>query len=52
MVSAASGALSALFHRIEALGPLLSMPIPQLLERRYRKFREMGAMKRKAGGAA
>jgi hypothetical protein len=28
------------------------MPIPQLLERRYRKFREMGAIKRKAGGAA
>ncbi|MGA8753643.1 acetyl-CoA carboxylase carboxyltransferase subunit alpha [Candidatus Deferrimicrobium sp.] len=37
---------------LETLPPLLSMPIPQLLERRYRKFREMGAVKRKAGGTA
>ncbi|HLO09189.1 MAG TPA: acetyl-CoA carboxylase carboxyltransferase subunit alpha, partial [Desulfobacteria bacterium] len=37
---------------LETLPPLLSMPIPQLLERRYRKFREIGAMKRKSGGAA
>jgi acetyl-CoA carboxylase carboxyl transferase subunit alpha len=37
---------------LETLPPLLSMPIPQLLERRYRKFREMGAIKKKAGGAA
>jgi len=37
---------------VEALTPLLSLPIPELLDRRYRKFREMGAMKRKAGGAA
>ncbi|HZL97703.1 MAG TPA: acetyl-CoA carboxylase carboxyl transferase subunit alpha, partial [Terriglobales bacterium] len=47
---AAGDALKAAL--LEALSPLLSMPIPQLLERRYRKFREMGAMKRKAGGAA
>jgi acetyl-CoA carboxylase carboxyl transferase subunit alpha len=47
---AAGDALKAAL--LEALPPLLSMPIPQLLERRYRKFREMGAMKRKAGGAA
>jgi acetyl-CoA carboxylase carboxyl transferase subunit alpha len=47
---AAGDALKAAL--LEALLPLLSLPIPQLLERRYRKFREMGAMKRKAGGAA
>jgi acetyl-CoA carboxylase carboxyl transferase subunit alpha len=47
---AAGDALKAAL--LEALPPLLSMPIPKLLERRYRKFREMGAMKRKAGGAA
>jgi acetyl-CoA carboxylase carboxyl transferase subunit alpha len=47
---AAGDALKAAL--LEALPPLLSLPIPELLERRYRKFREMGAMKRKAGGAA
>ena len=29
---------------------LLSMPIPKLLDRRYRKFREMGAIKKRSGG--
>jgi acetyl-CoA carboxylase carboxyl transferase subunit alpha len=47
---AAGDALKAAL--LETLLPLLSLPIPELLERRYRKFREMGAMKRKAGGAA
>jgi len=47
---AAGDALKAAL--LEALPPLLSMPLPQLLERRYRKFREMGAIKKKAGGAA
>ncbi|HWS15063.1 MAG TPA: acetyl-CoA carboxylase carboxyl transferase subunit alpha, partial [Candidatus Methylomirabilis sp.] len=37
---------------LETLPPLLALSTPQLLERRYRKFREMGAMKRKAGGTA
>jgi len=47
---AAGDALKAAL--LDALPPLLSLPIPELLERRYRKFREMGAMKRKSGGAA
>jgi len=47
---AAGDALKAAL--LETLPPLLSLPVPQLLERRYRKFREMGAIKRKAGGAA
>jgi acetyl-CoA carboxylase carboxyl transferase subunit alpha len=34
----------------ESLAPLLSMPMTKLLERRYRKFRDMGAMKKRAGG--
>jgi acetyl-CoA carboxylase carboxyl transferase subunit alpha len=46
---AAADALKAAL--LETLPPLLSLSMPQLLERRYRKFREMGAMKRKAGGA-
>src|SRR3990172_3718013 len=37
---------------LETLPPPLALSTPQLLERRYRKFREMGAMKRKAGGTA
>jgi len=37
---------------LETLPPLLSLPIPELLDRRYRKFREMGAIRKKAGGAA
>jgi acetyl-CoA carboxylase carboxyl transferase subunit alpha len=47
---AAGDALKAAL--LEALPPLLSMSIPRLLERRYRKFREMGAIRKKAGGAA
>ena len=35
---------------VEALTPLLYMPTAHLLERRYQKFREMGALKKKAGG--
>jgi len=46
---AAADALKAAL--LETLPPLLSLSMPQLLERRYQKFREMGAMKRKAGGA-
>ena len=34
----------------EALTPLLSMPVQDLLDRRYRKFREMGVFKKKSGG--
>jgi len=46
---AAADALKAAL--VEALYPLLHMPTAHLLERRYRKFREMGALKKKAGGA-
>lgn len=35
---------------LESLEPLLSMPVQKLLERRYRKFREMGALKKRSGG--
>jgi len=35
---------------VESLQPLLSMPPEKLLERRYRKFREMGALKKRTGG--
>jgi acetyl-CoA carboxylase carboxyl transferase subunit alpha len=35
---------------LEALPPLLALPAPKLLDRRYRKFREMGALKKRAGG--
>jgi acetyl-CoA carboxylase carboxyl transferase subunit alpha len=35
---------------VETLSPLLSMPVPKLLERRYRKFRDMGAFKKRSGG--
>ena len=47
---AAADALKAAL--LETLPPLLAMPVPQLLERRYRKFREIGAMKKRTGGAA
>jgi len=36
---------------VDALYPLVGMPTAHLLERRYRKFREMGALKKKSGGA-
>lgn len=45
---AASESLKAAL--VESLTPLLSMPIPKLLDRRYRKFREMGAIKKRSGG--
>jgi len=35
---------------VEALTPLLSMPIQTLLDRRYGKFREMGVFKKKSSG--
>jgi len=35
---------------VEALTPLLSMPVQTLLDRRYNKFREMGVFKKKSGG--
>jgi acetyl-CoA carboxylase carboxyl transferase subunit alpha len=35
---------------LEALTPLLSMPTAKLLERRYRKFRDMGAFRKRSGG--
>jgi len=35
---------------VESLSMLRPLPIPQLLERRYNKFREIGVIKRKAGG--
>ena len=35
---------------VEALSPLLSMPVQKLLDRRYRKFREMGVVKKRSGG--
>jgi acetyl-CoA carboxylase carboxyl transferase subunit alpha len=35
---------------VETLTPLLSMPLLKLLDRRYRKFREMGAFKKRSGG--
>ncbi len=34
---------------IESLSALRLLPVPQLLERRYNKFREIGVIKRKAG---
>ncbi|MCL5966879.1 MAG: acetyl-CoA carboxylase carboxyltransferase subunit alpha [Deltaproteobacteria bacterium] len=36
---------------VESLAALREIPIPKLLERRYGKFRGIGQMKRKAGGA-
>jgi acetyl-CoA carboxylase carboxyl transferase subunit alpha len=35
---------------VESLSMLRPLPIPQLLDRRYNKFREIGVIKRKAGG--
>ncbi len=35
---------------VEALTPLLSMPLQKLLDRRYKKFRDMGAFKKRSGG--
>jgi acetyl-CoA carboxylase carboxyl transferase subunit alpha len=35
---------------VESLSTLRPLPIPQLLDRRYNKFREIGVIKRKAGG--
>jgi len=35
---------------LEALASVRSLPIRQLLDRRYAKFREIGRIKRKAGG--
>ncbi len=37
---------------VETLASLLPLPIPELLDRRYAKFRAMGQFKKKAGGAA
>ncbi len=37
---------------VQTLASLLPLPIPQLLDRRYAKFRAMGQFKKKAGGAA
>jgi acetyl-CoA carboxylase carboxyl transferase subunit alpha len=37
---------------VETLGSLLPLPIPELLDRRYAKFRAMGQYKKKAGGTA
>ncbi len=45
---AAAEALKAAL--VEALTPLLSMPIQKLLDRRYKKFRDMGAIKKRSGG--
>jgi len=45
---AAAEALKAAL--LETLPPLLGMQKEKLLERRYRKFREMGAMKKRSGG--
>jgi acetyl-CoA carboxylase carboxyl transferase subunit alpha len=45
---AAAEALKAAL--IEALTPLLAMPVQKLVERRYAKFREMGAYKKRSGG--
>ena len=36
---------------VESLAEIRSLPVRQLLDRRYAKFREIGRMKRKAGGA-
>ena len=36
---------------VESLAAVRSLPVRQLLDRRYAKFREIGRMKRKAGGA-
>jgi len=36
---------------VESLASFRSLPVRQLLDRRYAKFREIGRMKRKAGGA-
>lgn len=35
---------------LESLEPLLSMPVQKLLDRRYSKFRDMGAIKKRSGG--
>ena len=35
---------------VEALTPLLSLPVQKLLDRRYKKFRDMGAIKTRSGG--
>lgn len=35
---------------LESLEPLLSMPVQKLLDRRYAKFRDMGAIKKRSGG--
>ena len=35
---------------VEALTPLLNMPVQELLDRRYNKFREIGVFKKKTGG--
>jgi len=35
---------------VEALTPLLSLPVQKLLDRRYKKFRDMGAIKKRSGG--
>jgi acetyl-CoA carboxylase carboxyl transferase subunit alpha len=45
---AAADALKAAL--IEALTPLLAMPVQKVVERRYAKFREMGAYKKRSGG--
>ncbi|HEY5995998.1 MAG TPA: acetyl-CoA carboxylase carboxyltransferase subunit alpha [Candidatus Deferrimicrobiaceae bacterium] len=37
---------------VETLGSLLPLPVPELLDRRYAKFRAMGQFKKKAGGTA
>ncbi len=35
---------------VESLSGLIAMPMEELLERRYRKFREIGALKKRSGG--
>jgi acetyl-CoA carboxylase carboxyl transferase subunit alpha len=37
---------------VQTLASLLPVPIPELLDRRYAKFRAMGQFKKKAGGTA
>jgi len=36
---------------VESLASVRSLPARQLLDRRYAKYREIGRIKRKAGGA-
>jgi acetyl-CoA carboxylase carboxyl transferase subunit alpha len=47
--NAAAAAVKAAL--VEALAELRALPVRQLLDRRYAKFREIGRIKRKAGGS-